>query len=205
MNLSNHSDPVFDYTKKMKQAMRSANSARSIAIIGAGGCTQVHSARELFPDADISVVDIDGKLFGICREKFAVSEDARTHFFTQDGREFLEEHSPFDIIVVDAFSSGCHLPPHIASSEFFTTASESLSVGGILLANVIVRTDSGSGEVMCNTVRSAFSSVECEYLSKGLANMVISASGKGQSSDSGGIITDDRNPIEVSYGFECGK
>lgn len=205
LNLSNHSNPVFDYTKKMKQAMGRVKDAQSIAIIGAGGCTQVHSARELFPDADISVVDIDGKLFDICREKFAVDTDAKTHFFTQDGRKFLEEHSPFDIIVVDAFSSGCHLPSHIASSEFFSTASNSLSVGGVLLANVIVRTDSGSGTVICNTVRSAFSSVECEYLGKGLTNMVISASGKGQSSDSGEIITDDRNPIEVSYGFECGK
>ena len=203
LNLSNYPDPVFDYTKKMKQGMARIKDAKSVAIIGAGGCTQVHSARELFPDADISVVDIDAKLFDICREQFAVSEDSKTHFFTQDGRKFLEEHSPFDMIVVDAFSSGCHLPSHIASSEFFKTASNSLSVGGILLANVIVRTDSGSGEVICNTVRSAFSSVECEYLSKGFTNMVISASGRGASVSSGEIITDDRNPIEVSYGFEC--
>jgi len=205
MNLSNYSNPVFDYAKKMRDGMAQANAVKSIAMIGAGGCTQAHTARELFPEADISVVDIDGKLFDICREKFSVNEGSRTHFFTEDGRKFLEGHGPFDIILVDAFSSGCQLPAHIASSEFFRTASKSLSPGGILLANVIVKNGGGSGAVICNTVRSAFSDVLCEYLTDGLTNMVITASGRGDSSDSGEMITDDRNPIEVSYGFECGR
>jgi|GEM_PF-3484745 len=205
LDLSNYSSPVFPYTKMMKAEMEELKAANRIAIIGAGGCTQVHHALDVFPNAQVSVVDIDPKVFEICSKYFYVNESQNVRFFVEDGRKFLENHPGQDIILLDAFSSGCSLPPNMASSEFFQVAAGSLSENGIMIANAIVRADGKMQTVFCDTVKTAFSDVKCALAnSTGLTNCVIVARGRGQAAQARGeIITDDRNPGEIDYGFEC--
>lgn len=211
LNLSNYSQPAFEYTRAMKASVATLPSASRIAIIGAGGCTQVHHVKSLFTSASIDIVDIDAKVFEICGSKFFVEEGNGVKFHVEDGRKFLEQNGKYDAILLDTFSSSCHLPPHIGSAEFFATAARALSENGILTMNVIVKSGGPAHKAFCSTVPTAFENVACEPLggtAGQLVNLVITASkpraeplapsGYGQDA-----MTDDRNPIEASYGFEC--
>ncbi|MFA6489234.1 MAG: fused MFS/spermidine synthase [Candidatus Micrarchaeia archaeon] len=208
LNLSNHSAPVFEYAKVMAARMRSLGNVRKVAIIGAGGCTQVHHVKGIFPSATIDVVDIDAKVFDICKSRFFVNEDDGVKFHVEDGRKFLEENRGYDLIIIDVFSSGCHLPPHIGSAEFFATAARALSDNGSLMANVIVKAGGPANRAFCATVATAFEEVSCEPLGQEgkIVNLVITA-GKARATPlpavGRDIMTDDLNPIEASYGFEC--
>ncbi len=210
LNLSNYSQPTFDYTRAMKSSVATLPSASRIAIIGAGGCSQAHHVKGLFPSAAVDVVDIDAKVFDICKSGFFVSEGNGVAFHVEDGRKFLEQNGKYDAILLDTFSSGCHLPPHIGSAEFFATAAGALSQDGVLTMNVIVKNGGPAHKSFCDTVKTAFEDVSCEPLGKPgqLANLVITA-GKPRASPLSpseygqDVMTDDRNPIEASYGFEC--
>lgn len=208
LNLSNHSEPVFEYARVMKGRMSSLSNVKKAAIIGAGGCTQVHHVKGLFPSAAIDVADIDAKVFDICKSKFFVDESNSVKFHVEDGRKFLEQNKDYDLIILDTFSSGCHLPPHIGSAEFFATAARALSGKGVLMANVIVKVGGPANRAFCATVATSFEEVACEPLGKEgkPANLVITA-GKARATPlpaaGRDIMTDDLNPIEASYGFEC--
>ena len=208
LNLTNYSQPVFEYTKVMKERMSEVPSAKRIAIIGAGGCTQVYHVKDLFPSATIDVVDIDAKVFDICKSKFFVQEGNGVEFHVEDGRKFLEENGDYDIMLLDTFSSGCNLPPHIGSREFFATAAKALAPGGMLAANVIGISGGPANKAFCDTVSTAFENVTCDPLGAPghIANIVITATQPRQtplSVSGGSIMTDDLNPIESEYGFEC--
>lgn len=207
LNLSNYSNPVFGYTKIIKSHIDRLNVSKA-AIIGAGGCTQVYYIRDANPDAEIYVVDIDPVLFGICKNNFMVSEDGKTHFVNEDGRQFLKNNSGFDLIVLDAYGSRCNVPSHMITVEFFKELGGALAGNGTMAANIIMSRDARMRNVVCGTVADAMGPVSCEYANGNKSiNMVItypsSGAGYEYASSDGEIITDDRNPIELEYAGVC--
>ena len=206
LNLSNFSNPVFCYTKIMK-SLAENKSASTIAIIGAGGCSQLHHMRSLFPKATIYVVDIDAKVFDICKEYF-YADDANPVFVLEDGRKFLEEHKDtFDIVILDAYGSGCSVPPHMITKEFFLIARQSLKDNGLFMANIILNDDKEVNNAFKNSIAYAFPNVALIPCgNKGPRNVVFYAyKTHSYGVERTPIITDDRNPVEFKYSLVCLK
>ncbi len=203
LNLSNYSKPLFKYTEII-QNISMDRDAEKIAIIGAGGCSQYHYFKSLYPAATIYLVDIDSKVFDICREYFFVPETA--NFINQDGRVFLTENSGFDIIVLDAFGNSCSIPQHLATVEFFEIVKRALSNQGLVMANIILKKDSTSFNYLSNTFSYVFPTanyLEADQGKNNVSNFVFYAEKVDYYGKYENIITDDKNPIEFDYSSLC--
>lgn len=210
LNLSNYSESVFTYSSKMKELMIHQD-AENIALVGGGGCTQIHHIRDVYPDAKISVVDIDSKLFDICEERFFVPVE-NVDFIEMDGRLFLEENQGFDIVFVDVYSTRCGPPIHFTTVEFFRILGNSLNRDGIAMMNVVAPSpveNPGLTEKLERTIRTAgFEIIEIyptpSNESYFLWNYVVLI---GNFSDpgftEGDVFTDDKNDFTNFYVEYC--
>ena len=111
--------------------------ARAALIVGGGGGVVPISFRECY-DIEIDVVEIDPLVVEIAREWFAFEPDARTRVFVEDGRLFVH-NSPrrYDLVILDAYTSGGRVPFHLTTREFLQSVRARLTDDGVVLMNVI--------------------------------------------------------------------
>ena len=82
------------------------------------------------------IAEIDAAVERISRERFFV--DDRVRFHIGDGRRTLNRlEGGYDLIVLDAYSSGGHIPAHLTTREFLSICREKLAPGGAVVSNVI--------------------------------------------------------------------
>ena len=219
LDLERKEEPVFSYIKAMKEIAKAFSfkaKPEKIAVIGAGGCSSYYFLHQLFPSSKIYFVDIDAKVFDICREYFCVNESPAVLFVVEDGRKFLEKEKGFDIIIVDAYSSGCAVPSHLITKEFFSVVKSSLSPGGLFMANIILNENPRLLSYLYNTI--AFSFPDLKYVKTSFSSpsnyvffsslAIINTTNlsypvQSMPGNSSLIITDDKNPVEVDYSFIC--
>jgi hypothetical protein len=123
-----------------------------ILVVGLGSGAGIAVLAHHFPNLAITVVDIDHKVVDIVRAHFPLihwlSEqkradgEPRLQFHIGDARQFIhfqgEHHAaPYDAIILDAYTAGSTIPPHLMTVEFFSDCARMLESHGVLLANVI--------------------------------------------------------------------
>ncbi|MDE2464831.1 MAG: fused MFS/spermidine synthase [Alphaproteobacteria bacterium] len=125
-----------DYVHALYGLLRQKRVHR-VAIIGCGGgtlATMLHYA-----GAAPVVVDIDPAAFVIAHDYFQMP--AAIERRQSDGATFLKRtRQRFDAIVLDAYM-GQHIPAHLLTDAFFTSAKARLRPRGLLLLNLIVADD----------------------------------------------------------------
>ncbi|MCS6971067.1 MAG: fused MFS/spermidine synthase [Planctomycetota bacterium] len=122
---------------------RQVPEAPRILIVGLGSGIGIAHLAHHFPRAEIEVVDIDPAVIAIVREHYPllawlertgrlrlVARDARAHIRARRGHGF-------HLIVLDAYTAGSTIPPHLMTREFFAECAAALAEGGTVLANVI--------------------------------------------------------------------
>lgn len=125
-----------------------------ILIVGLGSGTGIGILAHHFPQAEITVVDIDGVVndmvvdhYPLLRWLTTQKNDAgapRLRLVTMDARQYIKfqakreaQAHPFDLVILDAYTAGSTIPPHLMTREFYHEIANILDESGIFLANII--------------------------------------------------------------------
>lgn len=129
---------VFEYTRMMLGALFLGPEPNNILIIGLGGGTLPHTLRQLLPNADIDVVEIDPAVVRVAEQYFGFHADAHMPVFEEDGRAYvrrvLRSERRYQLIMLDAYDSQ-YIPEHMLTREFLSQVRALLAPGGIVAAN----------------------------------------------------------------------
>lgn len=138
MDLSDPDRLIFTYTKMSFAGLLFNPEPRRILIAGLGGGTIPMLLRDLYPEAEIDVVEIDPAVVKVAKEWFNYEEDANHEIHVVDARVFIKraglQGETYDFIMLDAFS-GEYIPEHLLSREFLQEVKALLTDDGILVAN----------------------------------------------------------------------
>lgn len=129
---------VFNYTKLLFSSFLVMNEPKNVLIIGLGGGTMSNSIHQLYPNANITNIEIDPAVVKVAREYFNFIENDHVITKITDGRIFIKraglKNQQYDWIILDAFN-GEYIPEHLMTKEFLTEVKSVLSPNGILAAN----------------------------------------------------------------------
>jgi spermidine synthase len=129
---------VFDYTRMSFAGLLVKPDPERILIIGLGGGSLPMTFADLFPAAEIDVVEIDDAVVKVAREYFFFKENDTTTVYVDDGRPFIKRASirkqTYDYIILDAFS-GDYIPEHMLTQEFLEEVKSIMTADGVLVAN----------------------------------------------------------------------
>ena len=129
---------LFEYTRMMLGALFLTPQPSSILIIGLGGGTLPRTLRQLLPNAEIDVVEIDPAVVRVAQQYFGFHTDARMSVIEEDGRAYvrrvLRSDKRYQLIMLDAYDSQ-YIPEHMLTQEFLTQVRALLAPGGIVAAN----------------------------------------------------------------------
>jgi spermidine synthase len=105
--------------------------------LGGGALTLPRYVAATRPGSGQQVVEIDGALLDLVREKLPLDRAARVRLRTGDARDVLARvpAAAFDLLVVDVFAAG-RTPATVASVEFAELAARALRPDGVLAVNV---------------------------------------------------------------------
>ena len=115
-----------------------------ILIVGLGSGVGTAHLYHHCPQARITVVDIDTAVIGMVRDHYPLlrwleQDRKQLTLVDRDARGYIRSVAPgsFDLIILDAYTAGSTIPPHLMTREFFAECATALHDDGILMANVI--------------------------------------------------------------------
>jgi MFS family permease len=110
-------------------------------FIGGGAYTLPRAWAAQYPDARLTVAEIDPEVTRLAKERLWFAPDARTTIVHADGRRALETlpaDARFDVIFGDAFHDVA-VPRHLVSDEFNAAVAARLRPGGFYAVNAVDR------------------------------------------------------------------
>lgn len=139
INLSAPKRFALNYTRMMMAGTLFTGPApRRVLIIGLGGGSIPTALREILPQAQIDVVEIDPAVTRVARKYFNFHEDPKMKVIEVDGRVYvkraLRTSEKYDVIMLDAFDHE-YIPEHLLTREFLTEVKSLLSPQGVLVGN----------------------------------------------------------------------
>lgn len=121
-------------------------------VVGLGSGVGIAVLAHHFPQLAVTVVDIDEKVIDLVRghypllrwlsEQKTAAGEPRLRFVVGDARQIIREEArlsakPYDLLILDAYTAGSTIPPHLMTREFFAQCASILTPDGILLGNII--------------------------------------------------------------------
>ena len=121
-----------------------------ILVVGLGSGIGISTLAHHFPQAQITVVDIDQVVIDMVRSHYplldwlaeqTIGKEKRLRFMARDARQYIRydatREAKYDLVILDAYTSGSTIPPHLMTREFFAEVENILADGGMALANII--------------------------------------------------------------------
>lgn len=140
-------------------ALAEGEEPLKVLVLGNGTGTFAKQCGEYFPGAQVTGVEIDGKISALAEEYFALPESVEVVCY--DGRAYLQAvEETYDVILVDAYQD-ITIPFQMSTAEFFTMVREHLTERGVMVVNMNMHSD-GEGsinEYLCDTIASVFGRV----------------------------------------------
>jgi spermidine synthase len=140
-NLAHPDTLVFAYNHAMLGALFIQPSPRHMLLIGLGGGSLARALQQLYPQAEIDVVELDSMVADLAKDYFSVTPNAMMRLTIADGRVFmkraLSRGRSYDIIFLDAFNKN-YIPDHLMTKEFLQETKQLLAAGGVLATNTAV-------------------------------------------------------------------
>lgn len=129
---------VFNYTKLVFSSLLTIDNPKNVLIIGLGGGTLSNTIHQIYPEAQITNVEIDPAVIKVAREYFSFIENDKVTSVVQDGRIFVKraglKKQKYDWIILDAFN-GDYIPEHLLTKEFFEETKNILTKNGVISSN----------------------------------------------------------------------
>ena len=131
-------EPAFPYSREIVDVISAFPVApENILVIGAGPYTIPQELIRRYPEAKMTVVDIDPALLSLGKEWFGVDTN-RILNVVEDGRRFFRTTDErFDVIVLDAYAALYSIPAHLTTREFFSLVEEDTAPDGFVAMNTI--------------------------------------------------------------------
>ncbi len=140
IDLSDSVSNALEYTRLLETVAVTCPEPERILIIGLGGGSCVKKFLEIYPSAEIDVVELDEKVVEVARRYFFLPQDNRISISIDDGRRFLNRtHKSYDIIIADAYGAneyGVEAPVHMVTREFFRIAQKALTSEGAFVFSI---------------------------------------------------------------------
>ena len=192
---------VFPYTRMMLGALLLDQSPAHILMVGLGGGTLPTTLAQLYPDAQIDVVELDPAVVVVAKKYFDFAPTPNMRVFEQDARVWVKRNAAqptrYDLIMLDAFN-GDYIPEHLMTREFLQEARELLTDSGVLASNTFAVSQLYQNESV--TYAAVFGEF-FNFRSPDTANRVIIASrGALPSSESLEITAHTLAPTLTPYG-----
>lgn len=140
-----------------------------VLIIGLGSSAGILVLAHHFPNASITVVDIDEKVNSIVRDHVPLARwletqktadgSPRLRLVAKDARQYvrfdaLREARPYDLVILDAYTAGSTIPSHLMTQEFFAECAAAMAPDGIVLGNIIGSYNGDKRKVVGGCLRS---------------------------------------------------
>ncbi|MFV0260020.1 MAG: fused MFS/spermidine synthase [Acidimicrobiales bacterium] len=177
----------FRYIRLLADVVAVAGSGPAEPIevlhLGGAGFTMPRYVEAVRPGSRSMVLEIDGELVEVARDRLELVTDDRLQVEVGDARltvtDLPDDH--YDLIIADAFS-GLSVPWHLATVEMFTELDRVLAPDGIVAVNLIDAGDLDFVRAEIATYRAVFPHVQLieappEQAAEGLSrNLVLMAS-----------------------------
>ncbi len=120
--------------------------ARMLVVGGGGGL--IPTQYNKFYNTKVDIAEIDGKVKEVSQQYFYVTQDEFPDqvryskdivFHVGDGRQTIKNlpDNQYDVIVLDAYSSGGQVPFHLMTYEFMREVKKKLTKRGVIATNII--------------------------------------------------------------------
>jgi spermidine synthase len=127
---------VVPYTRSLYAGLFFRPNPKRVLMIGLGGAGFHRLFAASYPEAFLQTVELDPKVFEICRTRLAFQPTDKTPVAVMDGRMFVKrDRETWDWIILDAFRGG-FVPPHLKTEEFYRECAARLSDTGVFVTNL---------------------------------------------------------------------
>ncbi len=112
------------------------NSRLRYFFAGGGAYTQPRAVKALYPDADVTVAELDPQVTAAAEQALYVNTD-EMRVIHHDARAVLQkEKQRYDVVITDVFHD-ISIPYHMVTREFIRTVKSKLNPGGLYLINIV--------------------------------------------------------------------
>ncbi len=133
------------YWKLIEQYKSNIGSA---LMVGGGTFTVPQKIQDEYPDANVTVVEIDEVVTKVAQQYFDMDKYPEINVVISDARWFSNNDTErYDFIFVDAYNGSYSLPSHLATVEYFQTLKGRTEPDGLVMMNVIGNEDGPMSEV----------------------------------------------------------
>lgn len=133
---------VFPYTRMSLSGLLVNPDPEKILVVGLGGGSIPMVLSELYPNAQIDIVEIDPAVEKVAYDYFHFRETDNMSVSIVDARVFIKragiKGDQYDYILLDAFN-GDYIPEHLMTQEFLQETKQILTEQGVLIANTFSR------------------------------------------------------------------
>jgi len=113
-------------------------SIRRSLTLGGGAYVGPLDFLNRYPDAEMTVVEIDPKVTQVAKDYFRLGPHPRLDIYHQDARMFLNQtNKTYDVIYGDVFFSFFAIPFHLTTQEALRKMHDLLTDKGVLILNLI--------------------------------------------------------------------
>jgi spermidine synthase len=125
------------YAQVTAQQARSKPDLRAL-FIGGGGYTFPRYMEAVYPQSELTVVEIDPGVTRTAYDALGLKRDTRIVSYNEDARLFMEKNppQPYDLILGDAFND-YSVPYHLTTLEFNRRVRAWLAPEGLYMVNMI--------------------------------------------------------------------
>ncbi len=138
VDVDNRDELIFSYTKMSFAGLLLTPQPKKILIAGLGGGTLPLAFNDLFPEAQIDIVEVDQAVVNVAKQFFFFEENANMTVTVNDARVFVKRAGilgeKYDFIILDAFG-GDYIPEHLLTQEFLEEVKQIMTDDGVLVAN----------------------------------------------------------------------
>jgi predicted membrane-bound spermidine synthase len=128
-----------EYTNLLHLPLMWVNNPKpkKLLVVGGGGAicpTQYHD----WYGTQVDIAELDEEVQNVAQKYFQMSKDGIT-FHIGDGRQTIKQipDHEYDVIILDAYSSGGQIPFHLMTWEFLREVKNKLTPRGVLATNII--------------------------------------------------------------------
>lgn len=136
--LDNDPRLVFSYARMSLAGLLLNPKPTRVLMVGLGGGSIPAALSQLYPQAQIDVVELDPAVVKVAEDYFHFHETDNMKVIVSDARVFIKraglQHKQYDLILLDAFN-GDYIPEHLMTREFLQETKELMTQDGVLVAN----------------------------------------------------------------------
>ncbi len=139
MRMSKPDNIELEYVQMMMMWMLFIERPRHIVQLGLGSAALTKFCYQRFPDARVSVAELNPNVIAICHALFGLPpNDARLNVREMDALDFVldpAKHNSIDVLQVDLYDEQAR-GPVLDTPEFYQACADCLTDTGIMTANV---------------------------------------------------------------------